>query len=342
VTYLALYASSILRHPPGELVNSPLLGNAETDQRSLAASFAPVIAEACDGRLGEVTWFRADWQRGGAATGKATFRLDDGHEVPVVLKLPVVQRELHWMRRMQDSDDPDPVVPRLYASGTAIGGYDLAWIIIEQFEHGPLGLRWHEDHIERVADAAARFHARAAAFPVDQEPAVEPWNDLLKQALESVKVNALPDQKRWSDGIKTLRRRLDPLIDEWHARDARQWLHGDLHLANAMSRHDMNHGTVSLIDLAEVHAGHWIEDAVYLERQLWARPERTKRHKPVRTVAAARRKLGLPVEDDYARLAMVRRVLLAGTAPRFILSEGHPKHRAACLDWLETGLGALK
>ena len=98
---------------------------------------------------------------------------------------------------------------------------------------------------------------------------------------------------------------------------------------------------MSLIDLADIHRGHWIEDGVYLERQLWARPERMKPIKPVKALADARKRLGLPVEEDYPRLAMVRRGLLAATAPRFMKSEGHPAYLAACRQWLETALKDL-
>ena len=38
----------------------------------------------------------------------------------------------------------------------------------------------------------------------------------------------------------------------------------------------------------------------------------------------------------------VRRALLAGTAPHFIKSEGHPLHLQACLGWAETALAKLK
>ena len=157
-----------------------------------------------------------------------------------------------------------------------------------------------------------------------------------------MKVNRLPQEQVWVSTIKALRGRLDPIISEWQRRDVEQWLHGDLHLANAMSRHAMDHGSVSLIDLAEVHAGHWIEDAIYFERQLWARPERLQPHNPVKAIAGARKRLGLPVERDYPRLAMLRRALLAGTAPRFITTEGHPRHLDACLLWLQTALDELK
>jgi len=120
-----------------------------------------------------MSWFKADWQRGGAATGTAMYRLDDGTRVPVVLKLPVNRRELIWMHRLQDETDAELVVPRLYAAGDAIGGYDLTWIIMERFEHGPLGLKWEDGHLPRIAEATARFQARAATFPVDQPAPIE-------------------------------------------------------------------------------------------------------------------------------------------------------------------------
>ena len=316
------------------------------DPRHLAATLAPVLADACQDRLSDITWFRTDWQRGGAATGTARFRVTEGRTVDVVVKLPVVQRELVWTQRLQEADgegpDDGPVVGRLYASGQTLGGYDLSWLIIERFEYGPLGTHWHDDHVSRIAGAAARFHKSASNWPVDQPALREPWSDLLKDAQRSLKTNPLPRQQEWRNAIKALRSRLDSIVERWEARDTAQWLHGDLHLANAMSRVSMESGPVCLIDLAEVRAGHWVEDAVYLERQLWARPQRLKGTGPVKAIAAARRRLGLPVEDDYPRLAMIRRALLAGTAPRFLRSEGDPRHLEACLDWLVRAVAELK
>jgi hypothetical protein len=303
---------------------------------------APVLIEACAGRLSPITWYRADWQRGGAATGTADFTLDDGSTAQVVVKLPVVPRERMWISRLQDGDEADAVAPRLYASGDTLGGYDLAWMVIERVKHGPLGAHWHDDHTARITEAAARFHAKAAAFPVDQAARTEPWVELVDGARQSLRDNEVPQLKRWRGAVKTLRGRLGAFVEQWEARDSAQWLHGDLHLANAMSRVSMESGPVCLVDFGEVHAGHWVEDAVYLERQLWARPHRLKDHKPVRELAAARRKLGLPVEDDYHRLAMIRRALMAGTAPKFLKSEGDPRHLEACLAWLERALDELK
>jgi hypothetical protein len=327
--------------------------SARPDLRSLAASLAPVIRVECEGRLGEITWFKTDWQRGGAATGKSTYTLDSGQQIPVVLKVPVVQRELQWTERLQNGDftrwriqhpngDSLPVVPRLFACGETLGGYDLAWIVVEHFPHGPLGLHWHENHVPRMTAAAAQFHAATANYPVDQVPTSEPWRDMLEEAAHSIKINTLPHEQRWIAALRTLRHRAATYIKQWNGRSEDQWLHGDLHLANAMSRTSETEGPVCLIDMAEVHAGHWVEDAIYLERQLWARPERLKVHKPVKSLALARKSLGLPVDSDYPRLAMIRRALLAGTAPKFIKSEGHPAYLEACLGWLEIALNELK
>ncbi|MCX5659956.1 MAG: hypothetical protein NTW19_09575 [Planctomycetota bacterium] len=58
------------------------------DSRPLGALLEPALRQTCGGRLSEVNWFRTDWQRGGALTGYATYRDDDGQPQPVVVKLP--------------------------------------------------------------------------------------------------------------------------------------------------------------------------------------------------------------------------------------------------------------
>lgn len=318
------------------------------DPRALAASLEPVLLSVCEGRLRDVSWFRTDWQRGGAATAHATFN-DGRGDRRAVVKLPVGDREFTWIRRLQPPNDhgngrgeiDDAVVPRLFAAWDRLNGYDLAWIVIECLPHGPLGTKWHDGHVDRIADAAARFHAAAAAFPVDRAPREEEWDTLVRESRETLRTNRLDGQQRWQKALKTISRRLDGFVSEWSSRPI-SWVHGDLHFANAMSRVDGEDGPVTLIDLAEVRPGHWVEDAVYLERQMWARPERLKACKPVRAVAQARKAHGLPVEEEYPRLADVRRTLLAATAPRFIKSEGDPRHLAACLERLEQAVDRLK
>jgi len=312
-----------------------------TDARHLVEGLVPSLRAACDNRLGDIDWFRADWQRGGAATGTSVMADDRHGEVPVVVKLPIGLRELNWTCRLQNGDGSPGVIPRVYASGDALGGYDFAWLVIERFPFGPLGTTWDDAHIERVADAAARFYDAARNYPIDRVPLREDWHALAKQATESIRVNDVAEKSFWKDGLKRFRKHLDGLLGLWYEHEPSEWIHGDLHLANAMCRSEDADDPVALIDLAEVRAGHWLEDAVYLERQLWSRQERLTATKPVKAIAQARKRYGLDVAAEYPKLAMVRRALLAGSAPAFIRSEGQAEHFSACLRHLNVSLDGL-
>jgi hypothetical protein len=305
---------------------------------SLASSLEPVLIKQTQNQIQDIHWFRTDWQRSGAATGFATWNDLDGETSDVVIKFPVVERELRWTRCMQDANG---VAPKLYASGEQLNGYDLAWMVIERFPIGPLGKHWKISNIKRIADAAARFTNSASAFPIDQEGRREDWKSLLQTAKNSVRENHIQDEGNWKKLHSLLFKRLGGLLEQWRARRIDQWLHGDLHLANAMCRSSEPEAEVSLIDLAEVHAGHWIEDAVYLERQLWGHKTRLKASKPIHAMAAARKKLGMRVDDNYNELVDIRRVLLAATAPAFMQSEGDPRYLASCLQQLQIGVERL-
>jgi hypothetical protein len=97
-----------------------------------------------------------------------------------------------------------------------------------------------------------------------------------------------------------------------------------------------------LIDLAEVHAGHWVEDAIYLERQLWGHHSRLESANPLKTMANARKSIGLKVTEDYPELANIRRLLLAATAPAFMQSEGDPRYLHACLEQFQLAIDRFR
>jgi len=301
--------------------------------RMLAESLRGQLEEACNGRLGRISWFRADWQRGGAATGHATWQLDDGSSRNVVVKVPVGPRELFWTRRLQhDGTELPPTVAQLLASGRTLGPYDLGWIVTESLPVGPLGLHWDDAHVTRIADAATRLHAETAPFEVD--PALvarEDWHDTLDRARKAVRENELEKGRQWKRIQKRVDKGLDDLVERWRNRDLHHWVHGDLHLANAMCRTESADAPVILIDLAEVRPGHWVEDAVYLERQLWSRSRRLALA-PAKTMWAARKTAGLAVHQHDHELADIRRVLMGSTATAFMRTEGHPRHLAACLE----------
>ena len=306
---------------------------------SLARALEPVLQKQCLNQLKPIRWFRTDWQRGGAATGFSTWTHEDGSTDEVVVKFPVVLRELRWTRRMQDCDG---VVPKLLASGIGLGGYDLAWIVIERLPFGPLGKHWDDNIISRISQAAASFTSAAREFPVDQLGRQEDWNELLKRAKKSIRTNSIEDKSTWKKMHKWFAKNIEDVLDVWRARHTRQWLHGDVHLANSMCRSDKKDAPVCLIDLAEVHSGHWVEDAIYLERQLWGHHSRLESSNPLKTMAYARKSIGLKVADDYPELANIRRLLLAATAPAFMQSEGDPRYLHACLEQFQLAADRLQ
>lgn len=337
----------------------------EAGAESLAAALEPLLRSACEDRLSAVQWFRSSWQAGGAATGFATFRVDDAEPVPVVVKLPVGPAEYRWTvalgglphaaERLDDGplDDGGACevspgyacamgpTPRVYAAGTAVGGYDLAWLVVERLDGTPVSGAMSRPSLESMLRAAADWYARAARLRVvDGARGVktENWESLLARAREAIKTHGIAEAQRWNHAVHRAQRALPTLAARWNARPINTWCHGDLHPGNAMLRRGFagnGAGACVLIDLALVHPGHWVEDAVYLERLHWGRSELLDGVKPVNFLARACRDAGLATGEDYTLLANVRRVLMAATAPAFLAREGHPKYLHAALEMLE-------
>ena len=175
-------------------------------------------------------------------------------------------------------------------------------------------------------------------YSTTSEARREDWKLLLETSVKSIRRNHIDEESHWIELLNRLEDALPSMVSTWRSRETDHWIHGDLHLANALSRVGAEQGDVTLIDLAEIRPGHWVEDAVYLERRLWARPERLEQARPVATMAESRRRLGLPAESKYEDLADIRRALMAATAPAFMKSEGHPRYLKACRDQLEMAL----
>ncbi|MCK4871329.1 MAG: aminoglycoside phosphotransferase family protein [Phycisphaerales bacterium] len=315
---------------------SSLLGRGH----ALGPALVPVLYEVTGGRLRDIRWFQTDWQRGGAATGYGTFTDDEGADRAVVVKVPVRPGEIRWLLRMNGAAGEAGVGPMVYAHGLELGSYDLAWIVMERFEGKPLALNLTSEAWDAFADVAARFYARASAHEVDEGPRIEDWHELLARAREQVKLNVVEHTQRWNKAIKGLQKSLDDVVARWRARPCDAWCHGDLHPANAMRRAGES-GVAHLIDMAEVHAGHWVEDAVYVERLFWGRREKLLRESPVKRIARARKRVGLENGESYGELATIRRALMAASAPAFLSSEGGPSHLRGALDVLEKAMKSL-
>lgn len=314
-----------------------LLGSAATGAAAhdLGPQLEPAIRAACQGRLNEVHWFRTDWQIGGAATAYATY--DDGHGPrDVVVKLPVGYREYRTLTALGDCGAP---TPRIAAHGMELGGYDFAWVVMERLPGNPASAHLHKDIFEALSAAAAQFYRHAAErWPLDEGKPPPDWEGLLDRARKELKSNHVADAQRWNDAVRHVHKALPRLLGAWNGRPINTWCHGDLHPGNLMRRESPSPwgepGYV-LLDFAETHAGHWVEDAVYLERIYWGRPQVLDGVKPVSMIAKARRAAGLDASDDYATIANIRRALMAATVPAFMHQEGHPKYLHAALEVVE-------
>lgn len=315
---------------------------------SLAANLEPALRRATGGRLSAVAWFRSRWQRGGGSTGLATFATDQG-DAPVVVKLPVGPTERRWTTALGQpaaaGDDHAPT-PKVYASGDTINGYDLGWLVLERLPGSPLGADLDESAVRGLLRATAEWYRRAAAVasplpagpPAGPAPAGPDYERLIGKARDAAKHGEFPDAQRWNQALKAVSRALPVLLRRWNSRPINCWCHGDLHPGNAMRRAappaSREPAPCVLIDFALVHPGHWVEDALYLERVHWGRPAALCGVNCVSTLAAFRRELGLPADGDYGALANTKRVLAAAAAPSLLGREGNPKYMAHALDLL--------
>ncbi len=325
----------------------------EADAEGLAGALAPVLVAACDGRLTTPTWFRAAWQAGGASTGYARYRCDDGVEREVVVKVPVKPTEYRWTTALGNgsamggngSDGGEaarPITPRVLAHGLEVGGYDLAWLVIEKLDGAPLSRSLDKASVEDLLLTAAKWYGCAAAVrPVQAapRPTGEDWAAMIERARQVAKDVGMADGQRWNEALKQVQRTLGAIVARWEAREIATWCHGDLHPGNAMRRAGDTPGQgCVLIDLAMVHPGHWVEDALYLERLYWGKPDMLCGVKPVSQIARHLREAGRLGNEDYAQLAHCRRVLMAATVPLYLEHEGHPRYVHAALEILEKTL----
>lgn len=275
--------------------------------------------------------FRTVWQHGGAATAwvQCVETQRDG-----MVKLPVKGWERRWHRRIRESRDPE-LAPDLFAIGDTIGNVDFAWIVMERIQGNPLHQVPDAHSVEQACEAFARFQKASRPFAVQRRPAPAGWLKQIEQTRKSLQ--ALPEDLAvsWRDALDALAKYHDEAIAAWRYRPIKGWVHGDAHLGNILRTEQ---DEIRLIDFAEVRAGHWVEDAIALERPLWQRPELLSNMDPVDMMAGYRRQLGLPVRSEDGRLAAIRRTLLAATAPAWSRTEGGLSGLRSTLKVLEQGL----
>lgn len=322
--------------PPG---SGLLIGASSHD---LGPQLEPQLKEACQGRLADVRWFRTDWQRGGAATAYAKVTMPEGGVLDAVVKVPVGPREYRFLTGLAQTEAP---TPRVAFHGVELAGYDLAWVVMERLPGNPLAAKMHHEVLPHLIEAVCLFHAHSEKLgPLPAPDSGFNWAHLLKKARECIEANAPAHEQAWLNGIKQVSKKLPMLSKTWESRAITCWCHGDLHPGNAMLRAEGSAwgppGTI-LLDFAEAHPGHWVEDAVYLERQFWGRPEYLDGIKPVSMLAKLRKEAGQECSDDYTAIANVRRLLMSAVSPAFMHREGGPRYLNAAREMMERMLALV-
>lgn len=311
-------------------------GSANHDAHDLGPRLEPDLLRACRGALRDVHWFRSDWQSGGAATAFGTCAVPDGPARQVVVKFPIGAREHRVLTGLGQVDAP---TPRVLFEGDRLGEERLFWVVMERLPGVPVAPHLHKDVLPHLVEAAVRFYAASDGRVTLDPPKAQDWASLLERSRQAIHDNpTIAHASEWAAAVRHMMKSLPNFLAIWNARAMNTVCHGDLHPGNCMERPSGSAwgppGHI-LFDFAESHAGHWVEDAVYVERIYWARPKFLDGMKPVSMLAQARRDAGLNTDGDYTTLANVRRALMAATSPAFLEIEGSRAYMAAALEVLD-------
>lgn len=314
-------------------------GSANHDAHDMGPRLEPALLAACNGQLSDLHWFRSDWQYGGAATAFASFATPDGGARQVVVKLPIGEREYAVLTGLASVAAP---TPRLAFHGESLGGQEVRWVVMERLPGTPAAAHLHKDVLPHLIDATVSFYKACDGRLAIDPPKQQDWAAILERSRQAIHDNpTIPRGAEWAAAVRHVMKSLPRLLAIWDARSMNSTCHGDLHPGNCMERPtDSPWGEPGhiLFDFAESHRGHWVEDAVYIERMYWARPKVLDGIKPVTMLAKARRTQGLDADDDYMTLANVRRTLMAATSPAYLETEGSRAYMSAALDTLENVL----
>ncbi|MFC7618770.1 hypothetical protein [Microlunatus sp. GCM10028923] len=275
-------------------------GRVRNDPAAVALIHHRARAEAALRGLADLRVFGAEWGSSGLHfAGRWTA---SGAEV--ILKVGVSPPQRWWTEKISE-EDPG-LAPTLFASGSQLGDVELGWILTERLPGG-LHAGWDGVEFGMLMAAGARFQRFARHHPtgphsVTAAADVADW-------IRSAMVRGAPGP------AASL---LDSLDHDWgFVRDVcpPEICHGDLHMANVLSRTPAPHLSDAVLIDFEPSFMPWAFEAAYCQI-LNSDPARVGWHGLVPLMAERRAALGLPTVGSEADLKRVEAITLGWYALR--------------------------
>lgn len=222
-----------------------------------------------------------------------------GSGAEALIKINVPRDQLWWTRSLAHSHPQ--LLPHVVAAGESIGGEQLGWVIWERVAEG-LHPGWQGREFDMLLEAGVKFQVAARALA----DAAQAAGVLHQLRAEDLAERIEQGVRRAAPGPAS--RVLERVFEDW------AWVtsvceseicHGDLHMANALSREAPPGGEALLIDYHPTRMPWACEPAK--PEILNADPNRAGCRKLVTKQAAIRSRLGLsaPAGADLARLQAI-------------------------------------
>ncbi|WP_157683488.1 phosphotransferase [Microlunatus soli] len=275
-------------------------GRVRADPEAIARIRQQLRAEPALGALTDLAVLEAEWGASGlhfVGTWNAT-----GADVIVKIGVSPSQR---WWTEAISREDP-ALAPILFASGGRLGDIDLGWMVSERLPGG-LHAGWHGQEFTMLMAAAARFHRFARRHPSGPHS-----------------VTTAGDVASWIDSAITrgvpgpAAALLGSVDQDWELVSQAcppEICHGDLHMANVLSRTPAPQLSDALLIDFEPCLMPWVFEAAYCQ-VLNSDPARVGWRELILLLDEQRGALGLPTISNIADLRRVETIVLGWYALR--------------------------
>lgn len=275
-------------------------GRVRRDPETVALIHHRVRAEPALRGVADLAAFRAEWGSSGLHfAGKWTASGAD-----VILKVGVSRSQRWWIEAIAD-EDPG-LAPMLFASGGRLGDVELGWILTERLPGG-LHAGWDGLEFGMLMTAGARFQRFARSHPTGPHSTT---------TAEDVAAWISCAIGRGAPGPTAAL--LENLDHDWRFVSGvcpPEICHGDLHMANVLSRTPAPQLSEAVLIDFEPSLMPWAFEAAYCQ-VLNSDPDRVGWHGLVPLMAERRTSLGLPTVSNDTDLTRVEAVTLSWYALR--------------------------